>query len=137
MTEITTDKRIDDLRADMREGFARSDKRVDDVLSAMQQGYARSDQRVDDLRSEMHVSFAQVDQRFDRVEADIRELRSEVRTGNSILRAEMKAGDDGLKEGIAAIDARFGSLQRLMIRFFAGTLGSIIAGVVLLLVAHH
>ncbi|MBS1891720.1 MAG: hypothetical protein JST59_10530 [Actinobacteria bacterium] len=94
MAEMTTDKRIDDLREDMREGFVRSDKRVDD------------------LRSEMHRGFAQVDQRFDRVEADIRELRSEVRTG-------------------------FDSLQRLMIEFFAGTLGSIVAGVVLLFVTHH
>ena len=50
MTEITTDKRLDDLRSEMHEGFARSDKRLDD------------------LRSEMHRGFDGVDQRFGRVE---------------------------------------------------------------------
>jgi hypothetical protein len=49
---------------------------------------------------------------FTRVEADIRELRSDTKAG-------------------------FDSVQRLMIGFFATTLGSIIAGVVLLFVAHH
>jgi hypothetical protein len=71
-----------------------------------------TDKRIDDLRSEMHRGFDQVDQRFDRVETDVRELRSEVKSG-------------------------FDSLQRLMIGFFATTVGSIIAGVVLLLLTRR
>jgi hypothetical protein len=85
-----------------------------------------TDKRMDDLRAEMHRGFAQVDQRFDRVEADIRELRIE----NRVLRSEMS-------QGFESTQASFGDLQRLMIRFFAGTLGSIVAGVVLLFVTHH
>jgi len=49
---------------------------------------------------------------FNRIETDVRELRSDTKAG-------------------------FDSLQRLMVGFFAGTLGSIIAGVVLLFVTHH
>jgi hypothetical protein len=82
-----------------------------------------TDKRVDDLRSEMHAGFQQTDKRlddlrsemdrgFDRVETDVRQVRS-----------DMKAG--------------FDSLDRLMIRFFAGTLGSIVAGVALLFFSHH
>jgi hypothetical protein len=83
MTESSTDKRVDDLRSEMHDGFA------------------RTDQRIDDMRSEMH-------QGFNRVDGDIREIRSDI-----------------------------GSLQRLMVRFFAATLGSIIAGVALLFLSHH
>jgi hypothetical protein len=77
-----------------------------------------TEKRLDDLRIEMHRSFDQVDQRFDRVEADVRELRSDT------------------KAGFGAMDARFDSLQRMMIGFFATTLGSVIAGVVVLLASH-
>jgi hypothetical protein len=49
---------------------------------------------------------------FTRVEADIRELRSDTKAG-------------------------FDSLQKLMIGFFATTLGSITAGVVLLFLSHR
>ena len=78
-----------------------------------------TDKRIDDLRSEMHRGF-------DRVEADIGELRIESRA----LRGEMNKGFESTQAG-------FADLQRLMIRFFAGTLGSIVAGVVLLFVTNH
>jgi hypothetical protein len=78
-----------------------------------------TDKRIDDLRAEMHRGF-------DRVEADFRELRVE----NRVLRSEMN-------QGFESTQASFGDLQRLMIRFFAGTLGSIVAGVVLLFVTRH
>jgi hypothetical protein len=69
------------------------------------------EKRIDYLREETHRGFDQVDRRFVRVEADIRELRSDMKSG-------------------------FDSLHRLMIRFFAGTLASIIAGVIVLLASH-
>jgi hypothetical protein len=101
-----------------------------------------TDKRVDDLRGEMRRGFDQVDGRLDRVDSDIRELRAEVKSGNAMLRAEIKAGDDSAKEGFAAINVRFDSLQsmmislqRMMIWFFATTLagiiGAVIAGVML------
>jgi hypothetical protein len=101
-------------------------KRVDDLRSETRQGFAKTDQRLDDLRSEMHRGFGQVDTRFDRVEADVRELRTDHKT----LRADMN-------NGFESVQATLADMHKLMIRFFAGTLGSIIAGVVLLFVTHH
>jgi hypothetical protein len=97
MTEITTDKRVDDLRLETHRGFDQLGERIKQV-----------DRRVDDLRAEMHHGF-------DRVEADVRELRS-----------EMKGG--------------FDSLHKTMVAFFATTLGSIVAtivaGIVLFFLTH-
>lgn len=70
------------------------------------------DKRLDDLRADTSRGLARVD-------SDLRELGDEGRT----LRAEMKAGFDGL--------------QRQMTRFFAGTLGTVIAGVVVNVILSH
>ncbi|MCW2979563.1 MAG: hypothetical protein JWO14_1290 [Solirubrobacterales bacterium] len=86
MTEVGTEKRVDELSKRVDSGFAQVDKRIDDF-----QGETR--------------------ERFNRVEGDIRELRSDTKAG-------------------------FDSLQQLMIRVCAGTIGSIIAGVVVLLLSH-
>jgi hypothetical protein len=84
-----------------------TDKRIDDLRSEMYRGFETGDRRFD----QVDARFDQVDRRFDRVEADVRELR-----------AEMKEG--------------FDSLHRLMIRLFAGTLGSVAAGIIVLLASH-
>ena len=70
------------------------------------------EKRIDDLREDTHRGFDQVDQRFERVETDVRELRS-----------EMKAG--------------FDAMQQLMIKFFAGTVATIIGGVIVEIVSSH
>jgi hypothetical protein len=70
-----------------------------------------TEKRVDELSKRVDFGFKQMNQRIGRVEDDVRELR-----------AETKAG--------------FDTVNRLMVRFFAGTLGSIIAGVIVLLAAH-
>jgi hypothetical protein len=101
MTEITIDKRVDELSKRVDRGFEQTDIRFADLRSEMHQGFARTDKRIDDLRTEMH-------QGFNRSDADFREIRS----------------------GIA-------SLQRLMVGFFATTLGSIIAGFAVLFLSHH
>ena len=67
-----------------------------------------TEKRIDDLRSEMHLGFARVDSRFDRAEGDIRELRSSI-----------------------------ASFQRMMIGFFATTLGAIVAGVIVNVILSH
>jgi hypothetical protein len=107
MTESSTDKRVDDLRGEAHRGFEQVDRRFEQV-----------DRRI----AEFH---AEVDRRFDRVEGDIRELRAD----NRSLRAEMN-------EGFTATQASLVSIHRLLLGFFATTLGSIIAGVILLLASH-
>jgi outer membrane murein-binding lipoprotein Lpp len=125
-----------------------------------------TERRIDELRADMQQGFAQVDHRFDRVEGDIRELRrgqdalrADVKAGDDALRAEVKAGDDALrteirtlgedlraeiKEGDGALWTEMRSLREsievlrtLMIRFFAGTLGSIFVAVIVLFVSHR
>ena len=74
---------------------------------------AWTDERLDDLNGRMEKRFDEIDRRFDRVEADIRELR-----------AEMKAG--------------FDSLHRTLIIGFvsmAATIGASVIGGVLTVLA--
>ncbi|HET7121004.1 MAG TPA: hypothetical protein VFI17_07100 [Solirubrobacterales bacterium] len=71
---------------------------------------AWTDERLDDLNVRMEKRFDEVDSRFDRVEADIRELRG-----------EMKAG--------------FDSLQRTMVIGFVTMTASIVAAVLAAVVA--
>ncbi|HEX4306250.1 MAG TPA: hypothetical protein VHZ54_09455 [Solirubrobacterales bacterium] len=110
MTETSTDKRVDGLRSEVHEGFARTDKRVDD------------------LRVEMHHGFEQVDQRFDRVGGDVRELRGEVHG----LRSDMKGGFAAIE---AKFDAKFDSLDRTIIYLLGGSL-SVVTGGILAAVFH-
>ena len=99
-----------------------TEKRVDELSKRVDSGFQEMSKRVDfgfqEMSKRVDFGFAQVDRRFeqidrrfDRVEDDARELR-----------AEMKSG--------------FDSMHRLMIRFSAGTVGSIIAGVVVMLLSH-
>jgi hypothetical protein len=110
MTESSADKRVDDLRSEMHRGFDQVGQRFEQV----DQRFEQVDQRFEQVEQR----FRLVDHRFDRVEADIRELRSDMKAGFEVL------------------GGRFDSLQRLMIGFFATTLGSAIAGVFVLLVSH-
>ena len=73
---------------------------------------AWTDERLDDLA-------AGIDKRFDRVDADIRELRS-----------DMKKGFEGIDKKFERMDAKFDSLQRNMLIGFIGMFGSIVGSVV-------
>jgi hypothetical protein len=137
MTEPGTEKRLDDLREEVHRGFARVDAqtaqgfaRVDAqtaqgfarVDAQMVRGFERADAQVTELRGEMHRGFERADAQtargFARADADGRELRSEIRE----LRSDMKVG--------------FESMHKLMIRFFAGTIGTVIAGVIVTVLTH-
>jgi hypothetical protein len=89
-----------------------------------------TEKRLDDLRAEIH-------QGFNRVDADIRELRVEGRE----LRSEMKAGfekvDGEFKSVRAEMKASFDESQRLMLGFFATTLGAIIAAAIVNVILSH
>ena len=89
-----------------------TDERMDDLVKQIDKGFDSSKVEIRDLR-------AHTDKGFARVDADIRELRTEMRQ----MRADMK-------EGFDRMDARFDSLQRTMIISLAGIAGSIAASVI-------
>ena len=110
MTEIGTEKRLDELSKCVDHGFGQVDRR-----------------------------FEGTDQRFDRVEGDIRELRSDLRSEAkglrseiACLRADTSAGFERLE---AKFDAKFDSLNRAVIRLLGGAL-AVIAGSVVAAVIH-
>ena len=96
-----------------------------------------TEKRLEDLAKGTERGFSQVDHRFGRVEADIREMRTEI----SGLRSDMKAGDDTLRTEMHAgfVELRGGidGLRKLMIVFFASTLGTIVAGVAVAVITAH
>jgi hypothetical protein len=71
-----------------------------------------TEQRLDELSRRVDFGFEQTNQRLGLVEEDVRALRTE------------------MNHRFETVDARFDRLQHLMIRFFAGTLGTVIAGVI-------
>lgn len=114
MTETTTEKRLEDLAKSTDRGFDRVDGDIREVRAG-----------IDGLRTEMNYRFAEV-------------------------RAEMKEGFAAVDNKFAAVDTKFGrvdtrfeamqdsldEIRKLMIRFFAGTLGSIVAAVIAMILAH-
>lgn len=104
MTETGTEKRVDELSKRVDFGFEQLSSRVDF-------GFEQVSRRLDLTERSIGERFGEANQRVLGVEGELRELRSEMKSG-------------------------FDSLHRLMIRFFAGTVGSIIAGVVVLLLSH-
>jgi hypothetical protein len=80
-------------------------------MEAVRQSW--TDDRLDDFRSETERRFDEVDRRFDKVEAEISDLRSETKAGFESLNARF--------------DARFDSLQRVMLQF-SGALIAVLIG---------
>lgn len=95
-----------------------TEKRVDELSKRVDFGFEQVDKRFE----QVDKRFEQIDKRFDRFERDVDRRFDRVEGEVRELRADMKDG--------------FDSLHRLMIQFFAGTVGSIAAGVVVLLVSH-
>ena len=108
MTETDTEKRVDELSKRVDVGFEEMSKRVDVGFDQMSK---RMDLGFVVLAKGTEDLGSEMRESLARGDADVRELRSDTKAG-------------------------FDSLHRLMIRFFAGTVGSIIAGVVVLLLSH-
>jgi hypothetical protein len=53
------------------------------------------------------------------------------------LRSDMREGFQRVDADVREVRSAIGSLQRLMVGFFATTLGSIIGGFVLVVLSHH
>jgi SMC interacting uncharacterized protein involved in chromosome segregation len=90
----------------MRESW--TDDRLDHLSRKVDERFDRVDERF----KQVDERFKQIDGRFDRVEADARSLRSEVIE----FRSEM--------------NARFDSMQRLMIQFFGGMVAATAAALI-------
>jgi hypothetical protein len=74
-----------------------------------------TDERLGDMRDRMNAGF-------DRLDADLRELRSDMRSEFAAVRGEMSS--------------RFEATQRLIIQVGAGMFGTMAVGFIGLLVAH-
>jgi uncharacterized protein YdcH (DUF465 family) len=90
----------------MRESW--TDDRLDHLSQKMDERFDRVDERF----KQVDERFKQIDGRFDRVEAEARGLRSEMIE----FRSEM--------------NARFDSMQRLMIQFFGGMVAAMAAAAI-------
>jgi hypothetical protein len=122
MTETGTEKRVDELSKRVDFGFEQLSSRVDF-------GFDQVNRRLDESGKSTGERFGDVNQRVLGVEGELRELRSEMRQG--FVRVD---GDiDGLR---SEVKAGFDSLNQLIIRVCAGTIGSIVAGVVALFLSH-
>ena len=82
-------------------------------MEAMREAW--TDDRLDDLREDMNREFTSVREEmrrgFDRVDADVRQLKSEV------------------NERFTAVDARFDALQRTLVIGFAALGGGLLASI--------
>jgi tetrahydromethanopterin S-methyltransferase subunit G len=126
MTETGTEKRVDELSKRVDFGFEQVDHRFVQFEKRVDRSFEEVDRRFERLEIRVDRGFEEVDHRFDRVEADLREMRGRFEKVDhefTAVRAEVKAG--------------FDSMSRQMTRFFAGTLGSIVAGVIVLIASHH
>jgi hypothetical protein len=89
-----------------------------------------ADNRPGELSKRVDFGFEQTNQRLRLVEQDVRALRTEMNQRFDTSEARFGSVDTRFD----TIDARFDRLQHLMIRLFAGTLGTVIAGVIVTVV---
>jgi hypothetical protein len=95
----------------------------------MTEARTETDKRIDDLRSDTRDRFDRVETSmrdgFARVDVDIRELRAD----NQLLRTQMDAKFE-------VVEGSLTDIRKLMIVFFASTLGSIVAAAVVAVLLH-
>lgn len=121
-----------------------------------------TEKQIDELSKRFDFGFEQTNRRLGRVEDDVRELRTEMNAGFrhvddqfTLNRTETKGGFDQVKAEVDKVDGKFDrvsdeftavraemkagfdGMQRLMTRFFAGTLGTIVAGVIASAILSH
>jgi hypothetical protein len=81
-----------------------------------------TDERLDDMKDQMRGGF-------ERLDADLREVRTEMTKMGEGLRAEMKAE-------FAAVRAEMGANHRLQVQLSIGTIGTVVLCFLGLLVSH-
>jgi len=100
------DDRIDDLAKEVKDGFEKVDREMKD-------GFTRVDR-------EMKAGFAKVDARFATIDA----------------RFEKTPTREEMNKGFADLRSDFNALNRTLIASAAGTIGTLIAGIIALIVTH-
>ncbi|HKZ12577.1 MAG TPA: hypothetical protein VJL81_01900 [Solirubrobacterales bacterium] len=95
-----------------------------------------TEQRLDELSKRFDFGFSQTNERLGRVEDDVRELWADMNKGFDKVDAQFGKGDDEfksvraeMKAGFDGMQKQFTSMQKQMTLFFAGTLGTVVAGV--------
>jgi septation ring formation regulator EzrA len=73
-----THQRIESLRKETAEGFAKVDQRFESVRKETAEGFAKVDQRFESVRKETAEGFAKVDQRFEKVDQKFESVRKEI-----------------------------------------------------------
>lgn len=133
MTEPGTEKHLVELS-----------KRVDFGFEQTSQRLGRVEDDLRSLRSEVNGRFDKTDDRFDKTDDRFDRTDDRLNAGFErvdgefvAVRSEMKAGFDAVNLRFDAMNLRFDAMQRQLTRFFAGTLGSIIAGAVVTFLMSH
>jgi len=86
------------------------------IVAVMMPRERWTDERLDDLNKKVDDGFARLD-------ADIRELRAEVKIQGDSLRTEMKAQGDSLRR---ELNARFDTANRNLIAFAVAIIAAVI-----------
>jgi hypothetical protein len=122
VTEAGTGKRVDELSKRVDFGFEQLSGRVDF-------GFDQVNRRLDESGKSTGERIGDANQRVLGVEGELRELRSEMHRGFERVDGDIDRLRIDTKAG-------FDSLHQLIIRVCAGTIGSIVAGVVVLFLSH-
>jgi ElaB/YqjD/DUF883 family membrane-anchored ribosome-binding protein len=157
--EPTTDKRIDELSKRVDFGFEQTSRRLGRVEDDLREMRSEMGSRLDRTDEDVKAGFVRTD---DYVKAGFDKADERMKAGFDKADERMKAGfdrtDDYVKAGFDKADdyakagfdkvadefvavrgemkAGFDAMQRQMTLFFAGTLGSIVAGVIVTLLFH-
>jgi chromosome segregation ATPase len=70
-----THQRIDSLRKETVEGFAKVDQRFESIRKETAEGFAKVDQRFESVRQETAEGFAKVDQKLESVKKEIGDIK--------------------------------------------------------------
>jgi hypothetical protein len=97
--------------------------RVGDEFGRVNDEFGKVSDEFTAVRAEMAEGFQHTADEFTAVRAEMAEGFQHTADEFTAVRAEMKAGFDGM--------------QRMMTRFFAGTLGTIVAGVIISAILSH
>jgi DNA anti-recombination protein RmuC len=93
------------------------------IMAVMMPRETWTDERLDDLNGKVSDGFARLD-------ADIRELRAELKTQAESLRKEIKSQGDGLRSEMSALQSEMNSRFEAANRNLIGVAVAIVAAII-------